>query len=85
MDVKRSVMKARSMKKNVPKFKGIYINEDLTERRRMILKALRGFKKEKLVTDCWSFNGRICFKSLAGIIHDVTDTKSVDMTMIHSG
>ena len=84
MDIKTSVMKARSKMKKKTSVKGVYINDDLTEKRRVLLKALRGYKKEKLIEDCWSFNGRICFKTPQGIIHDVTD-KSVDTYGVEPG
>ena len=35
------------------------------------------------IADCWSFNGRIFYKSLGGVVCDVNASKSVNATMSH--
>ena len=68
-----AVLRARSSLKKDVRTKDVYINEDLTAHRRTMLNDLRILKKEKQIQDCWSFHGKICYKTLQGKVVDATD------------
>ena len=62
--------------KNKKKIKGtrsnVFINEDLTRLRAKIFYQAREKKREKLIEDCWTADGRICVKDLKNKIHYIT-------------
>ena len=68
-----AVLRARSSLKKDVRTKDVYINEDLTARRRTMLNDLRILKKEKQIQDFWFFHGKICYKTLQGKVVDATD------------
>ena len=49
----------------------VFINEDLTLRRQTLFTRCRKLKKEKLINDCWSLNGKIFIKSLSDEVKSV--------------
>ena len=57
---KASVMKKRSTLST--NYSRVFVNEDLTRKRAKILFTARKMKREKLITDCWSHDGRIAIK-----------------------
>ncbi|ESO88701.1 hypothetical protein LOTGIDRAFT_165489 [Lottia gigantea] len=42
----------------------IFVNEALTKNRAGIFKRVRDLHKEKLIDSCWTYDGRICIKTL---------------------
>ena len=46
--------------------KSVYLNDDLTKLRRFIFAELKSLKNEKIIEDCWVYDGRINFKTLDG-------------------
>ena len=77
--LKIAVKKARAVLKHDDKVKGIYINDDLTKRRRMMLKTLLQLKRDKSFSDCWSYNGKIMYKSCQGVVFDAFSKPPVSM------
>ena len=68
---KVSVMRSRKqLRETMP---DIYINEDLTRARAMLLYKARKAKREKGVADCWSFDGRIIIKDVRGKVHTIVN------------
>ena len=57
---KVAVMRSSKMLRNA--MPNIYINEDLTQVRSALLFKARSLKREKRLTDCWSYDGRIVVK-----------------------
>ena len=57
---KANVMKKRKLLS--PNFPQVFINEDLTRTRAKLLFEARQKKRNGLITDCWSFDGRIAIK-----------------------
>lgn len=53
---------ARKTLRNVAKYKGVYINEDLTPPRYTILRTLLNCKRETKIASCWSSHGNIFYK-----------------------
>ena len=55
----------------------IYFNEDLTRYRSEILFNARKSKKEKRISDCWSFDGVIRIKDNANNVHRINNTRDL--------
>ena len=49
----------------------LYVNEDLTRRRAALAKKTRELKKEKKITDCWIFNGKVLVKTIDGTVREI--------------
>ena len=49
----------------------IYINEDLTKIRDDLCFAARKKKKEGLIQDVWSYDGRVLIKDGRGVVHPI--------------
>ena len=69
--IKTEVLMAR---RHIRKFQSanyprpVFINEDLTPRRRSTFARCRKMKKDGYIADCWTLNGRIYIKSLTGTV-----------------
>ena len=50
----------------------VYVNEDLTQVRSALLFKARALKREKRLTDCWYYDGRIVVKDNDSRITTVT-------------
>ena len=57
----------------------IFINEDLTRTRAELLFKARNGKRNKHITDCWTFDGVIRIKDLDGNINRVTNQQQLDV------
>ena len=68
LQTKNAFKKARTVLKHDAAVQGIFVNDDLTRIRRNMLNSLIQLKKEKIITDCWSYNGRIMYKTRQGLI-----------------
>ena len=66
---KANVMKNRKALKTT--HPGIYINEDLTRKRAKILFEARRMKRLGLITDAWSYDGRIAVKDMKNKVHPI--------------
>ena len=49
----------------------LYVNEELTRRRAALAKKTRELKKEKKITDCWTFNGKVLVKTIDGTVREI--------------
>ena len=58
--------------------KDIYINEDLTKSRAALLYQARLMKKKAIISDCWSYDGKILIKTTKGKIIPVASTKILE-------
>jgi len=73
---KRAVMQA---KKSIGgPFPKVFINEDLTRHRARIFFIARQQKKQGLLSEVWTADGRICVKDKKGKIHYITRLKELD-------
>ena len=73
---KRAVMQA---KKSIGgPFPGVFVNEDLTRRRSKVFFTARQLKRQGLVTEVWTADGRICIKDKKNRVHYVTRLKELD-------
>ena len=63
------VFRARSALRNL--LQRIYVNEDLTNVRAKRFWHLRHMKKNQLIKDCWSFDGRLLVKDLQNHIRQI--------------
>ena len=68
LQTKNSFKKARMVMKHNATVQGIFVNDDLTRLRRNMLNSLIQLKKDKIILDCWSYNGRIMYKTRHGLI-----------------
>ena len=50
----------------------IFVNEDLTRRRTMLVYESRKLKQQKKITDCWTTNAKIMIKDLNNRIKEIT-------------
>lgn len=64
---KVKVIKKRSLLSS-SSHRNVFINEDLTRKRAKILFNARQMKRQGLISDCWSFDGRIAIKDKKGTI-----------------
>ena len=55
-------LQCKSKLKNSSKYKGVYINEDLTRSRTEILRAARDLVRRRLIHSAWTYDGRIFIK-----------------------
>ena len=55
----------------------IWINEDLTKKRSTLLWEFRKLKKNKKITDCWSFDGHIKVKDRFNRVISVKDSRDI--------
>ena len=79
-DSKVAVMRSRKhLRNDMP---NIFINEDLTQVRSALLFKARSLKREKRLTDCWSYDGRIVVKDNDNRI--VTVTSEADLAAVSS-
>ena len=60
----------------------IFINEDLTQVLSALLFKARSLKREKRLTDCWSYDGRIVVKDNDNRI--ATVTSEADLAAVSS-
>ena len=77
-DSKVEVMRSRKMLRNA--MPNVYVNEDLTQVRSALLFKARALKREKRLTDCWSYDGRIVVKDNDSRI--TTVTSEVDLAAV---
>lgn len=67
------VFKAKSrLKHSQPEGRRVYINEDLTKHRAQLLFEARKLKRERQISDCWTFDGRIIIKNRRGKIETIS-------------
>ena len=61
---RNSIFRAKKILKEVNQAsnKNIYVNEDLTKFRSTLLYKAREMKRQKMITDCWSWDGTILIK-----------------------
>ena len=55
----------------------VFVNEDLTKRRNNLLWVCRGEKKGGRIKDCWTTDGRIMVRDLAGNTHLVNRNEDI--------
>lgn len=75
------VFRARTQLKEHNKQKSenpIFINEDLTAKRAALAFQTRTLKRKKLISDCWTFAGRVLVKTNAGLIKEIHTEKDLD-------
>ena len=53
-------------------FPNIYISEDLTKKRSQLLFRARETKRQKKISECWSYDGRIVIKDLSNNIVNIS-------------
>ena len=76
-DAKQRVMAAKNKLRTMPRCK-IFLNEDLTSQRYSLLASARQLKKNKVIMDCWSYNGNILVKDKANIITRINTVADLD-------
>ena len=55
----------------------VFINEDLTQKRATLLFKARTKKREKMIQDCWSYDGRIVILDNVSKIHTVINDEEL--------
>jgi len=79
---KRNAMHNR--KKLKTKAPGIFINEDLTRMRSKIMYEARKKKKEGLINDAWTYDGRMIIKEKNGKISTIVDIENLNRLCIQN-
>ena len=69
--VRDVVIRARRRLRESGRGPTLYVNEDLTRRRATLAKKTRELKKEKKITDCWTFNGKVLVKTIDGTVKEI--------------
>lgn len=70
--------KARGNLKDNAKYKRVYVNEDLTSHRSKLLKSARGLFRDKLIQNCWSFDGRVFVKDFSDTRHLISNPRDLE-------
>ena len=74
--VRGIVFRAKSRLKS-ERTKSIYINEDLTKARSELFFKARQLKRDKRISDCWTFDGRILVKNNHGAVTSITSPEDL--------
>ena len=69
--VRDVVIRARRRLRESGRGPTLYVNEDLTRRRATLAKKTRELKKEKKITDCWTYNGKVLVKIIDGTVKEI--------------
>lgn len=56
----------------------IFLNEDLTRKRSLLLYQARQLKKRKRINDCWSFDGQVLIKDIRGKVTPINSQHELD-------
>ena len=70
--------KARSGLKGNDKYSKVYINEDLTSSRSKLFKCARKLYKDRLIQNCWTFDGRVFVKDHVDKQHLISNPSDLE-------
>ena len=70
--------RARSELKGNARYGKVFINEDLTSFRSKLFKSARKLYKDKLIQNCWTFDGRVFIKDLNDKQHLITKPSELE-------